>query len=900
MYKLIALLALLVNVCLALPPAERNRRELTSLRLPNTTVPTHYDLYLDTDVHLGVMEYSGNVRISITVLEDTNQIVLHSLRNDIHRLELSSNQLPVPVEGFELDAEKEFLVITTSNVLVAGTYYVLDIDFSNSLDRDDKAGFYVSSYETEEGETRYLGVTQFEPCDARTAFPCYDEPSIKTTYNIKIACGLDYNAKANSPALGVRILPGGKKLTTFQTTPRMQSYIVAFLVSDFITERQISKEPHQIAVSTLARPTAAHLLSYSVDASVKFLRTMEEYFGQSYAMSKMDNVAVNDDHFWAGAMENWGLVTYRESAILFDPETQPDSDKVGIVSIIAHEYVHQFFGNLLAPKWWSFVWLNEGFANLYQFYLADISHPETNMRERFGGVRETALRNDGDPTIRAMTHYVEDRNEVKRLFDGIAYSKSASVLHMFNYVFTETTFQKGLRYYIQQNKDNGVVEDQDLFDSLQQAVVEDARLPLSLTMHEVFSSWSNQPGAPLVTVTRVGTTNEYLFTQERFFTDPQETAPSQSWWIPITYSTSSGDGIFWMPPGVSGVSYEIDGEQIMFDPESTGYYRINYDPQTWTNLIYDLYENTDFISRLSRSRLIDDSMQLAHAGKLDYGTAFKVIDYLQEETEFIPWATAASNFEYLHRMLRHDEEVLQYLESYVAQLAEKLLVEYGFDSVKGESADAHDARMIALRWACNTNQQCREEASKRIETMRKRSSFAINSKSDQQLVCNELRRTNYGEYATMVENLRSMHDQRTRSIMIDAITCAEDKTVINDLLVSLSSNDFKEIEKLQIIQNMFKNSNVGLNTVIEMLSNPEYLSNIKLSNRNLPKLLQTLADYVVEPAAATKLIAIVQREAPTQLLAVQAKLRANQSWIQRNAVIVSSMLKNPAQVDLQQ
>lgn len=156
MYKLIALLALLVNVCLALPPVERNRRELISLRLPNTTVPTHYDLYLDTDVHLGVMEYSGNVRISITILEDTNQIVLHSLRNDIHRLELSSNQLPVPVEGFELDAEKEFLVITTSNVLVTGTYYVLDIDFSNSLDRDDKAGFYVSSYETEEGGTRYL------------------------------------------------------------------------------------------------------------------------------------------------------------------------------------------------------------------------------------------------------------------------------------------------------------------------------------------------------------------------------------------------------------------------------------------------------------------------------------------------------------------------------------------------------------------------------------------------------------------------------------------------------------------------------------------------------------------------------------------------------------------------
>lgn len=203
-------------------------------------------------------------------------------------------------------------------------------------------------------------------------------------------------------------------MTTFQTTPRMQSYIVAFLVSDFITERQISKEPHQIAVSTLARPTAAHLLSYSVDASVKFLHTMEKYFGQSYAMSKMDNVAVNDDHFWAGAMENWGLVTYRESAILFDPETQPDSDKVGIVSIIAHEYVHQFFGNLLAPKWWSFVWLNEGFANLYQFYLADIVSIRMFVFEEFSQIlflyrviRKPTCAHDSEECVRPRCETME-------------------------------------------------------------------------------------------------------------------------------------------------------------------------------------------------------------------------------------------------------------------------------------------------------------------------------------------------------------------------------------------------------------------------------------------------------------------------------------------------------------
>lgn len=151
----------------------------------------------------------------------------------------------------------------------------------------------------------------------------------------------------------------------------MQTYLVAFLVSDFASERQVVSQPHQIAVSTFARPTASHLLTYSVDASVRFLRELEIYFDQTYAMSKIDNAAIANVDFAAGAMENWGLVTYRESTILFDPETQGESQQLSVVGIVGHEYAHQFFGNLLAPQWWSYLWLNEGFARLYQYYVSE-------------------------------------------------------------------------------------------------------------------------------------------------------------------------------------------------------------------------------------------------------------------------------------------------------------------------------------------------------------------------------------------------------------------------------------------------------------------------------------------------------------------------------------------------
>ncbi|XP_062703238.1 aminopeptidase N-like [Aedes albopictus] len=424
MWKVFVPLAVFVIASSACPLEVASIREFDSYRLPNKTIPTHYDLYLDTNVHLDDLDYSGNVKIRILVLESTSEIVLHSTRSIIVNLELRNNdQLPIALKGFDFDADKQFLIVDTKEILPAGSSYVLDIDFSNSLDRTDAAGFYRSSYVNSEGVTKYLGLTQFESTDARSAFPCYDEPGIKTTYSVQIACGVEYTARANAPALGIQLLPGGKKLTTFQTTPRMQTYLVAFLVSDFASERQVVSQPHQIAVSTFARPTASHLLTYSVDASVRFLRELEIYFDQTYAMSKIDNAAIANVDFAAGAMENWGLVTYRESTILFDPETQGESQQLSVVGIVGHEYAHQFFGNLLAPQWWSYLWLNEGFARLYQYYVSEFSHPELNMRDRFASVREGALSTDASATVRPMTHYVETRGEISRLFDNIAYAK---------------------------------------------------------------------------------------------------------------------------------------------------------------------------------------------------------------------------------------------------------------------------------------------------------------------------------------------------------------------------------------------------------------------------------------------------------------------------------------------
>lgn len=909
MLKICVPLALLAVASLAWP-VDQSVRAFDTYRLPNQTVPTHYDLYLDTNLHLADLDYSGNVKIRIQVLESTSQIVLHSKRSEIVRLELrNSNQLAISLKSFEMDADKDFLIVNTKETLPAGSTYVLDIDFTNSLDRTDAAGFYRSSYVNAEGVTKFLGVTQFESTDARSAFPCFDEPGIKTTYSVQIACGLDYNARSNAPALGIQLLPAGKKLTTFQTTPRMQTYLLAFLVSDFISERQVVFQPHQIAVSTFARPTASHQLTYSVDASVRFLRELEIYFDQRYAMSKIDNVAIANSDFAAGAMENWGLVTYRESTILLDPESQGESQQLQVVGIVGHEYTHQFFGNLLAPQWWSYLWLNEGFARLYQYYVSEFSHPELKMRDRFASVRESALNLDASATVRPMTYYVETPGEISRLFDNIAYAKSASVLRMMNYAITEPTFQKGLRYYIQQNKDHGVANEENLFDSLEQAAKEDAQLPQSLTMHEIFRSWSNQPGAPVVTFKRVGDTNEFVFNQERFYNTPPETPGQQSWWIPISFFTPSSNGqynssaAFWLPPHVSDFSYRIDvaeSETLLVNPLARGYYRVNYDAQTWENIISNLYESPEKFHRLTRSQLVDDAMNLAHAGKLDYFTAFQVFVYLNEETDFIPWSTASSNLQFLKRMLRHDSEALANLESYSSMLAANLLATYGLESIKGESADDESARLIALEWACNSDESCQAEAAQKLRSSRRSQTFTIGSKTEQLLVCSQMRKADYSDFSMMLSSLKNTRDSISRSYLVDTISCVENGQSINKLLNALKSDDFGAAEKVQVLKSVYSNSLTGLNAIIDMFdSTTNVAENMNINKRQLHALLEDMAEYTVQPESAERFAEFVKREAPTHLVhTIQAKLRENESWIRRNAAIVSDMLKTPPQIDM--
>ena len=305
-------------------------------RLPNNTIPINYNIYLETNVHKGDFTFIGKVRIHIKVVETSKTITLQTRQVTLINIKLMRSDMTVMTEKatYTETIDTEFLIINTPDLVVNQEVYV-EIDYTATL-RDDEAGFYRSSYKNLAGQTVWLAVTQFEQTDARHAFPCFDEPGIRATFDVQIKHDKSYNAVGNTKSKGRVTLPGTDYVTTsFERTLPMQTYLVAFLVSDF-TYIENNDETLRHRVYAKKQSIDAGDAVYALENGEIVLRKMEAHFGVPYSYTKMDQVAVPD--FAAGAMENWGLVTYRETGQLWNNQTNTRRQKEGILTVIAHEF----------------------------------------------------------------------------------------------------------------------------------------------------------------------------------------------------------------------------------------------------------------------------------------------------------------------------------------------------------------------------------------------------------------------------------------------------------------------------------------------------------------------------------------------------------------------------------
>uniref|UniRef100_A0A667ZA41 Aminopeptidase n=1 Tax=Myripristis murdjan TaxID=586833 RepID=A0A667ZA41_9TELE len=685
-----------IPVTTPFPPGPRPQ-----MRLPGDLVPDHYELtirpylypYIEkpTDENATSpdqnMTFTGNSTVYFHCVRRTKTVFLHNRGLTIGTVRLTDrdkNQR-VPLNGTTQHRdESNFFEISVDEVLEVGGNYSLFTEFEGEM-MDDLAGLYVSRYRDAAADgnstERFVAATQMQPTDARKVFPCFDEPAMKATFDVKIIHRRGTEALANSQESDKSIVDEDWLVSTFHTTQKMSTYLLAFVVSEF----QSTPSKHErVKILTYARPEAiaAGHADYAAEITGKILTFLEGHLEINFPQKKLDQVALPD--FAAAAMENWGLVTYQESALLFENGVSSMLAKEWTATIIAHELAHQWFGNLVTMKWWNEIWLNEGFAAYMSTLAVDNIEPSWNikdmlMMENLHSAFEWDALASSHP-LSSPADAIQTPSEIIELFDPITYSKVKAeawrrthkwmYLKAFQY---ENTEQADLWKYLQ--KVNG-----------------------KINVANVMDTWTNQIGYPVITINT--TTGEAY---QRHFQYNQSTV--LVWHVPIkVMSETSGPTLFKEEFVSKG------GEWILANVNAAGYYRVNYNPENWHSLLTALEEDPERIPIVNRGQLIDDAFNLARAKLVNVTLALNATRFLRNETELIPWESAVTNLRYIIAMFDRSE-VFGPIQAYRRQLVTNLYCffkNYTDNATVPEDHSQQHNQINAIRVACGSGlPECR-------------------------------------------------------------------------------------------------------------------------------------------------------------------------------------------------
>ncbi|ESO89719.1 hypothetical protein LOTGIDRAFT_218512 [Lottia gigantea] len=633
------------------------------VRLPSFVIPKSYKLIMHPNISKS--EYHGEVTIDLEVKKETDFIVFHAIDFNITNYSVTSNDKTISVKKHLQYETFEQFYLQLERKIQPSENLKLSVMFKGEL-KPKLHGFYKSSYKTKAGEQRHIAVTHFEPTDAREAFPCFDEPAFKATFELSITRDSQHITLFNMPLKSSENQANGLIVDHYETSKRMSTYLVAFVVCDFGHIHKTTKDG--VKVRVYAPKDMIYQADFALDAAVKILEYYNTFFGVPYPLPKQDLIAIPD--FQAGAMENWGLITYRLSALLFDPKTSSLTSKQWVATVVAHELAHQWFGDLVTMKWWDDLWLNEGFASYVEYLGADIVLPEFRMNDQFLLKDfQLGLNLDSLSTSHPIQVHVSNPDQINEIFDTISYNKGSSLLRMLRFSLGEEEFKNGLSSYLEKYQ-FGNAETKDLWQSLQSES--------NLNVKDIMDTWTLQMGYPLVTVKH--TDNTVTLSQERYLFNKQQPEKSEftspynyKWYIPFTYVTDKSPSTkktIWMNKTSVTIPFDSSSRWIKGNFGVNGFYRVDYG-DIWHELILQLRNNHQLFDKADRAGLLDDVYMLSRSDKVDVTTALDMTQYLEKENDYIVWSTVTSGqFNYLFSQLRYEESYSD-LQAYVQKLINK-------------------------------------------------------------------------------------------------------------------------------------------------------------------------------------------------------------------------------------
>uniref|UniRef100_A0A3Q3XEG3 Aminopeptidase n=1 Tax=Mola mola TaxID=94237 RepID=A0A3Q3XEG3_MOLML len=606
-------------------PSTDSSGDWKNFRLPNYVNPVHYDLNLEPNLENDT--YKGTVEIQVEVSKPTRHLWLHireTFVSEMPRLMMGQKMLSVK-RCFEYTLHQYIVVEATEELPISGPgeYYTLSLDFQGWLN-GSVVGFYRVIY-TEDGVTKKIAATDHEPTDARKSFPCFDEPNKKATYKISITHDVKYRALSNMPE---EAKLDNKNRTSFKKSIPMSTYLVCFAVHQFDFVERISKRG--IPLRIYAQPSQLKTAEYAANTTKIIFDYFEDYFNMNYSIAKLDKIAIPD--FGTGAMENWGLITYRETNLLYDEQQSSSYNKQRVASVIAHELVHQWFGNIVTMDWWDDLWLNEGFASFFEYIGVEEAEKDWGMRDIMiiSDVLPVMI-DDALLSSHPIIVNVSTPAEITSVFDSISYSKGASILRMLEDWMGKDMFREGCRVTLSVSLKS--------FSPCAQV----SGLPVA----EVMDTWTKQMGYPVLNLS-VSETNTKL-TQKRFLLDPKADAnepPSPfgyKWTVPVKWYSVKKLVISNYTPSVDGL--------LKVNNDHFGFYRVNHESSIWDNISRQLQSNHSEFDAADRTSYIDDVFALARADIIDYSKAFNITMYLTNETEYIVWIRVSSSIAYVGDML---------------------------------------------------------------------------------------------------------------------------------------------------------------------------------------------------------------------------------------------------------
>ncbi|XP_034249160.1 aminopeptidase N-like isoform X2 [Thrips palmi] len=747
------------------------KRALTSVndiadpgRLPDSLLPTFYSLTLTPHLY-DDFDFDGKAVISFNATSSTNKIILHSkelnyTKEDCQVYEDSDDSSPsefASITDLQFNTTLEFAKFTLDKSLEAGSRYILNISQYSGTLNDDMDGFYRSHYTTSSNETRWLATSHFEPNGARRAFPCWDEPIFKARYDIFIE---------HDPAL--------------------------MAISNMPRQSQVESDHN---FTTWAREDIITGGSLSQDVGPKALKVLEEFNGVPYTLTKMDQAAIPD--FPRGAMENWGLVSFWEPDLIVTADTTTPAYE-DIATLICHEFGHQWTGDLVTLDWWSHTWLNEGFATFYENMICNQIRPEWNLEDKMlPTFYHTAMESDVKETEIPMSSPVKSNvSDINDHFGSISYKKGGSVIRMFYYALTPEVFKKGMKRYLSDNM-YANADPEKLFTAMDaEATLSNLhQLPGGTSFSEVASTWTEQPGVPVLQATRdYSNPGKVRFEQQRFLYAPPKNASNvgQKWWIPLVvttqtqkdFSTTLPQG--WLAPDQPFASLSTGAtadEWVYVNPKQTGYFRVNYDAKNWQLLAAALSADPAALPASGRAQLLNDALTLARAGQLDYTLALPFLQSLKAERGVAPWQAATAAIKYLLARL----DTTETNDSFLSLIKDVTADAYASVGYRKRDSDAHEAaylRYIVSDLACRAgNTHCLSEAAAALKAwLADPSSNPLQVDTRRTTLCYGIRGSDAATFEKMRQKWLAEQNEDDRFTYASALGCTKDKSLVRSLL----------------------------------------------------------------------------------------------------------------------